>query len=234
MNPTRKYSLAAGLLFFLTHVTSIPALLFYGPALKDPRFIAGHAPDAPVLFGALLEVILALANIGTAVALFPVTRRHHEAAAIGYLGLRTLESAIIAVGVVPVLAMVALKQQAATLGAEALVPLGHALHSLHNWTFLLGPGFVCGTNTFVLAWLLHRSRLVPRFIPVLGMIGGPLVFASSIGQLFGWFPQLSVGTFAPGMVALAWELSLAAFLVARGLREPAPTPGTACSLRPAA
>lgn len=234
MNSTRRYSLAAGLLFFLTHVTSIPALLFYGPALKDPRFIAGHAPNAPVLFGALLEVILALANIGTAVALFPVTRRRHEAAAIGYLGLRTLESAVIAVGVVPILAMVAIKQQAVAGGAAALVPLGAALQSLHNATFLLGPGFICGTNTFVLAWLLHRSRMVPRFISTLGMIGGPLVFASTTAQLFGWVPQFSVTPFAAAMPALAWELSLATFLIARGLRVPATGPASQCSLRPAA
>ena len=216
MNSTRRYSLAAGLLFFLTHVTSIPALLFYGPALKDPRFIAGHAPNS------------------TAVALFPVTRRRHEAAAIGYLGLRTLESAVIAVGVVPILAMVAIKQQAVAGGAAALVPLGAALQSLHNATFLLGPGFICGTNTFVLAWLLHRSRMVPRFISTLGMIGGPLVFASTTAQLFGWVPQFSVTPFAAAMPALAWELSLATFLIARGLRVPATGPASQCSLRPAA
>lgn len=234
MNSTRRYSLAAGLLFFVTHVTSIPALLFYGPVLRDPRFITGHSPDAPVLFGALLEVILALANIGTAVALFPVTRRRHEAAAIGYLGLRTLESAVIAVGVVPILAIVALKQHAVAGQAAVLVPLGEALLSLHNATFLLGPGFVCGVNTFVLAWLLHRARLVPRFISTLGMIGGPLVFASTTGQMFGWIPQFSVGPFAAAMPALAWELSLATFLVVRGLQVPAADPASPCALRPAA
>ena len=222
MTSTRRYSLAAGLLFLLTHVTSIPALLFYAPVLNDPRYIAGHASDTSVLVGVLLEVILALANIGTAVALFPVTRRRHEAAAIGYVGLRTLESAVIAAGVLPLLAIVALKQHAGPADAAALVPIGQSLLALHHTTFLVGPGMVCAANTFVLAWLLHRARLVPRAIPTLGMIAGPLVFMSSVAVLFGVVPQLSVPTFAAAMPALAWELSLAGWLIFRGLNDVAP------------
>lgn len=133
-----------------------------------------------MLLGAFLEVICALGIVGTAVALFPVVKSHSEGGAMGYVGLRTLESGIIAVGVVPLLAVVTLRpDMTGTAGAEttAALTLGNALVEFHNWTRLLGPGLVCGVNTMLLAYLMYRSRLVPRFIPVLGLVGAPLVFA---------------------------------------------------------
>jgi hypothetical protein len=139
---------------------------------------------------------------------------------MGYVGLGRLEAGIIAVGVVPLLAVVTLRQA----GAADDGALGTALVALHDWTFLLGPGLVCGTNTVLLAALLLRSGLVPRFIPVLGLVGGPLVLASNAAQLFGVFDQVSPWAAVGAVPVFAWEICLALYLLVKGFRSPPGTP----------
>jgi Domain of unknown function (DUF4386)/Domain of unknown function (DUF5753) len=132
-------------------------------------------------------------------------------------GLRTLEAAVIAIGVVSLLAVVTLRQQAG-VDAAALVGVGKSLVAVHNWTFLFGPNFVCAADTFVLAWLMWRSRLIPRFIAGLGVVGGPLLFVSATAVLFGAFKQVSLpGAIAP-LPVFAWELGLAFFLILKGFK----------------
>jgi hypothetical protein len=166
-------------------------------------------------------VVLVLAIVGTAVSLFPVVKRHGEGLAIGYAGLRALEAAVIAVGIVSLLAVVTLRQQQAGAsggGAAALVAVGQGLVAVHDWTFLLGPNFVCAIDTLVLAYLMWRSRLIPRFIAGLGLLGGPLLFVSATAVLFGAYQQVSwPGAVAP-LPVFAWELALAFFLIAKGFR----------------
>lgn len=212
MSPIRRSSAAAGALFLLSHVTSVPALALYGPALHSTAFLAGEGADGPVLLGAFLEVLLALSVVGTSVALFPIVRRAGEALAIGYVALRTLEAAVITAGVLPMLALVALRGTGVDAG------IGAALTALHDSSFLLGPGFVCAADTAVLAMLLLRSRQVPRFIPVLGLIGAPLLLLASTAQLFGVVPQYSAIAGLPALPVFAWEVSLAVFLLVRGVR----------------
>jgi hypothetical protein len=167
-----------------------------------------------------LEVILAAAVIGTAVTLYPVVSRHNRALAMGYVGLRTLEAGIIVTGIVSLLAVVSLQHDAAgtSASAAALTAIGKALVAVHNWTFILGPGLVCGLNTVVMAYALYRSKLVARFIPVLGLIGGPLVFAANVAGMFG-VPRHDLGVCV--VPVFAWEVSLAIFLITKGYRSTA-------------
>jgi hypothetical protein len=227
MTSTRRTALIAGACYLVTHVTSVAALVLYGPVLNQPGYVIGTGADTRVLTGGLLEVILALAVVGTAVALFPVVRRYHEGLAIGYVGLRTLEAGVIVAGVVSLLAVVTLHQHAAgATGSEAasLVAVGKGLTAVHNWTFLIGPNFVCATDTTVLAWLMWRARLIPRFVAGLGLAGGPLLFVSATAVLFGAFKQVSLpGAVAP-LPVFAWELGLALFLIFKGFRTAAPGP----------
>ncbi|MGW7256560.1 DUF4386 domain-containing protein [Streptomyces sp. NPDC054834] len=218
MTSTRTTATAAGVLFLVTHVTSVTALALYGPVLNNKHYITGSGPETQVVLGALLEVLLALAIVGTAVALFPVVKRTNESVAFGYVGLRTLEAAVIAVGVVPLLAVITLRHDAPT--QPGTVPLGEAMIALHNWTFLVGPSLVCGTNTVLLAYLLHRSRIVPRFISTLGLIGGPLVFASGTAQMFGLIDQISAWAALAAIPVFAWEICLALFMLIKGFRTP--------------
>src|SRR5579872_775982 len=224
MTSPRKLAIAAGICYLTTHVTSVAALILYGPILNNVNYIIGSGPDTRVLLGAFCEVILAFAIIGSAVALFPVVKRQNEAVALGYVGLRTLEAGIIAIDVASLLAVVTLRQQlagAASSDTASLVALGRGLVALHNWTFLIGPSFTSGTNTVLIAYLMYTSRLVPRFIPVLGLIGGPLVFASVTGVLFGVYGQYSTVPAVAAVPEFAWELTLAIYLIAKGFNPSA-------------
>lgn len=219
---SRKIAIAAGVFYLVTHVTSVGALILYGPALFSTGYIIDSGPDTRVLLGAFFEVILAFAVVGTAVTLFPVVRRQNEGVALGYVSLRTLEAATILLGVVSLLAVVTLRQPGiAGTDQATLVTVGQALVAVHNWTFLVGPSFTSGVNTVLMAYLMYRSGLVARFIPVLGLIGGPLVFASATAVLFGLLGQYSVWTAIASLPEFAWELTLAFWLIVKGFNPPA-------------
>jgi hypothetical protein len=210
----------AGVIYLITFV-SIPTLSLYGSVRNDPEYILGPGPDTPILIGALLEVIVAWACIGTAVVLYPVVKRQHEGVALGFVGTRVLEAATIFAGVASLLTIVTLRQTEA--GPDA-VAAGQALVAFNNWTFLLGQSFMPVMNALLLGSLLYRSRLVPRIIPLVGLIGAPLLLASDMGVLFGLWPQVSAITASCALPIAAWEFSLGVYLVVKGFR-PAPITG---------
>ena len=178
MNSLRKTALIAGGLYLLTFISSIPAVFLLAPVLDNPDYIIGSGNDTRVLLGCLLDLINAFACIGTAVALFPVVKRQNEGVALGFVTSRVMEAAIIVIGVVSLLSIVTLRQDlAGTAGADpaALVTTGQSLVATRDWTFLLGPDLMAGINALLLGSLMYRSRLVPRVIPSIGLIGGPLL-----------------------------------------------------------
>jgi len=222
MASPRRTATVAGALYLVTHVTSI-ATVAYGPVLTDPGYITGAGPDTQLLVGSLLEVVLAMAVVGTAVALFPVLRHVSEGLALSYVGLRILEGAVIAVGVVPLLAVAALRQDlagAAGTDDAALTTVGQSLVALHEGAFVVGQGFVIGVSTVLTAYLVHRSRLVPPLIPVLGLVGAPLILAGRTAMLFGYEPN-DVLMLAVVLPIFAWELSFALYLIIKGFRPSA-------------
>ena len=177
MDSLRRTALIAGVLFIITFVASIPAVLLYGPVLSDPNYVIGSGADARIPLGALLEVVTVIANIGTAVVLFPVLRRQNEGIALGYVAARLVEGTFIVVGIVCLLAVVTLRQDFALApGADkaAFVTAGKALVAVHDWTFLFGPGFLGAGfgNGILLGYLMYRSALVPRPMAWLGLVGG--------------------------------------------------------------
>lgn len=225
MSSPRKIAALAGAFFIIAAVAALAGLALYGPVLSDPRYIVtASGGDVRVLLGAFCEVILAIAVIGTAVTLFPVVRRQNEGIALGYVAGRVVEAVVIVTGIISLLSVVTLRQDlAGSAGANAasLVALGKALVAVHNWTFLFGPGLAIGVNTLMLAYLMYRSGLVPRLIAVLGLIGGPLVFASSAAVLFGLYAQVSVWGSIAAIPVFAWEMSLAVWLIAKGFNPSA-------------
>jgi hypothetical protein len=162
MDSTRKTALVAGILYLITFASSIPAYFLLEPVLNDPNYIIGAGADSQVAFGACLDLVNALAAIGTAVALFSVVRRQHEGLALGFVTTRMFEAATIVIGVVSILAVVTLRQDGAASGdAASLVPVGQALVAVHDWTAIIGPG-MAGLNALLLGTLMYRSGLVPR------------------------------------------------------------------------
>jgi Domain of unknown function (DUF4386) len=208
-----------GVLMLLTFITAIGGLLLYDPVLNDADYILGDGADTRIQFGALLEIFLAITNIGTAVVLWPIVRRQSETLALSYVASRVVEATVIIVGLISLLSVLTLREEFAGAGADAgsLTIAGESLVAIHDFTFLLGPGFCVGVNGIVLGYLMYRSGLVPRQIAILGLIGGPLIFASSIAVLFGAYEQ----TGAHGIFSLpefAFELSIAIYCIVKGFR----------------
>jgi Domain of unknown function (DUF4386) len=208
-------------LFLITFFTSIPAYFFYVPVLDDPRYILGAGADTRVSFGAFLELILIIANIGTAVVLYPIVRRQNEILALGYVTARILECVFIAVGILSLLTVVTLRQGAAGADGASLVAVGESLVALHEWTRQLGPGFVVGVgNGLILGYLMYTSRLVPRGMAVLGLIGGPLIIVSGVGVLLGVLEE--GGVWQVGVIPeFLWELLLGIWPIVRGFNPSA-------------
>ncbi len=214
--------MVAGIFLIITFVTSIPALLLYNPVLKHTGYIVGAGADKHIFLGALLEVLLIIANIATAVVLFPILKRLNETLALGYVTARLVESAFIAVGILSVLSVVTLRQDiggAGAANAASLSVVGRSLVAIHDWSFLLGPGFIVGVgNGLLLGYMMYRSGLVPRRMAMLGLIGGPLVCASGIAVLFGAFDKGSAGQFIATIPEFFWELSLGIYLIVKGFK----------------
>ena len=207
-----------GVLFLITFITSIGALALFQPVLDDPAgYIAGDGKDNQIYLGAFLELLLVLANVGTAVVLYPIAKRQNKTLAIGFLGARIIESVFIAVGIIVVLGLVSLRQD-----SPDSADLAVSFAALKDWTFLFGPGLVVPVgNGLILGYLMYRSGLVPRWMPLLGLIGGPLLLIANLGELFEWWDTSSaIGlAVAPEFV---WELSLGIYAAVWGFRRSAP------------
>ncbi|MFE5804988.1 DUF4386 domain-containing protein [Streptomyces sp. NPDC056491] len=222
MSSTRRTAVVAGVLFLVTEVAAIGGLALYRPVLHDAGYVIGPGADTRVFLGALCEFVLALAVTGTGAVLYPVLRKRNGGAAVGYVCGRLLEAAVIVMGIISVLSVVTLRRQAeGAAGADdaSLVTVGRALVAFHDWTFLFGPNFVLGANTLVLAALMYGARLVPRYIAVLGLVGGAMICASATAVLFGIYEQVSVAGSLAALPVFAWEVTLAVRLLRKGFDE---------------
>ena len=220
MNSLRKYALAAGLFYLLTFV-SIPTLALYS-SVRGPNFVVGPGPDAPVILGVVLEMIVALAGIGTAVALYPIVKRQGEARAVGLVASRVLEAATIYVGIVSLMSIVTLRQTGA--GPGALV-VGQGLAAQYQWTFFFAQSFIPAVNGVLLGSLLYQSRLVPRWLPVLGFIGAVLLVAAWFAILLGFVGAVSPVSAVAALPIAAWEFSLGVYLTFWGFKASPITAG---------
>ena len=226
MSSTRKTALVAGIFYLITFI-SIPTLALYGPVKNHRDWILSSGTHTGVLVGCLLEVIVALAGIGTAVTLYPVVKRQNEGVALGFVTARVLEASMIFVGVVSLLSLVTLRHDlggTAGANAAALVTTGASHVAFYNGTFLLGQTLMPCINALLLGSLMYRSRLVPRIIPVMGLIGGPLLIIAVFATLFGQHSSLTGLAVLPVIPVAAWEFSLGVWLAVKGFK---PSPITA-------
>jgi hypothetical protein len=213
-----------GVLYLITFITSIPALLLYQPVLDDPvGYIAGAGHDKRILFGALLELLLIISNIGTAVVIVPIMRRRFEDLSVGYVTARIVECTFILVGIVAVLGIITLRNAAAGANEGTVA---YTLAALKDWTFLLGPGWVVGWgNGLILGYMMYRTQLVPRPWPWLGLIGGPLISITGTAIMLGGNHPSSSLHSLQGLLTIpeaAWELFLGVYCTIWGFRRDAP------------
>jgi hypothetical protein len=216
----RQTARIAGWLMLSTFVTSIGALILYQPAFDD-GYILGGGGDGQITLAALLEIFLMIGNVGTAVVMFPILRRYSETLSLSYVASRTIEAVIIGVGAISVLSVLTLHDDlAGSIGADgtSLDVAGRTLVTIHDWTFLFGPGFCVGVNGILLGWMMYRTGLMPPRLAILGVVGGPLIFISAIFVLFGAYEQNgfhAVLSIPEG----AFELAFALYLIIKGFRS---------------
>ena len=215
-DPTRRPALVAGVLYLITFLASIPAVFLLGPILDDPTYVVGPGADMQIGLGAVLDMVNALACIGTAVAVFSVLKRQHEGLALGFVATRLMEAAIISIGVVSLLAVVTLRAD----GVAAVV--GTTLVAARDWTFLLGPCLMAALNALMFGTLLYRARLVPRAIPALGLVGAPLMIAFVVATMLGLSELGSTFNQIAGAPFFFWELAIALWMVFKGFDRNAP------------
>ena len=219
---TRRAARTIGVLFLLTFVTSIGAYVLYGSVLDDTRWVVSSASDTEIRAGALLEVLLVVFNIATAVVLYPVLRRLQPALALGWVASRIVESTLIAVGIVSLLSVVTLHAEGVG-SQDTLIGSAQAFVAAHEWTFLLGPGFsVAVGNGLLLGYAMLRSGLLPRRLAMIGLVGGSLCLVNAVGALFGGWEQMSTAGGLLSFAQIIWEGGvLGLYLIVKGFSDPA-------------
>jgi hypothetical protein len=218
----RRTSLTAGILYLITFV-SVPTLAVYQNVHSQADFILGAGSDTGVLWGALSEVVVAIAGIGTAVVLFPVAKRQSETAALGFLASRVVEGCLIIVGVVGVLSIVTLRNNAGA-GADraALLTTGHTLSAVYDNAFLLSQSLAPIVNACCLGYVMYRSGLVPRILPTIGFIGVPLLLAADVAVFFGVIDRTAPIAALAALPIAVWEFSIGVYMAVKGFRPTSP------------
>ena len=215
---SRRTARIFGVLYLLTFVFSIGGLLLYNPVLHPADFMAGTGGDTRVRVGAFCEVLLILANVGTALVVFPIFRRQNETLALGYVAARLVECTFIAIGIVCVLGVVTLRKKA---GADpgSLVPEARALVDVRDWTFVLGPGFIVGVgNGLILGYLMYTSGLMPRGLATLGLIAGPLICLTGLAVVLDIIEKGGAVQSIATIPEFIWELSLGIYPLVKGFK----------------
>src|SRR5690349_14477031 len=225
MPPTRKIALAAGVAYLVTFAASIPQLKLFADVIDDPTgYISTPGSNAAVQWGSVLEVLTAASGVATAVALYPVMRRVSRTAAIGFVTSRVVEAGMILAGVMSILAVVTLQQHfagATGAQADALGVTGESLVAMRQWTFLLGPGLMAGVNDLLLGYLLYKSGLVGRVIPIIGLVGGPIALVGYTLTILGGPAQTSTLGLVYAPPVGVFEMSVGVYLAVKGFRPSA-------------
>ena len=216
----RRTSLAAGILYLISFV-SIPSLMLYNPVRDNADFVLGAGSDTGVLLAAFLEIVVALAGVGTAVVLFRVARRQSETAALGFVTARVLEAALIFVSVASMLSILTLRNDVAgTAGADpaSLITVGQAHLATYDWAFLFSQSLMPAFNALCIGYVMYRSGLVPRILPIIGLIGAPLLLLSDLAIFFGVYDRVAPIALVAALPIAAWEFSLGVYLTVKGFR----------------
>lgn len=225
MDPMRKVALAGGIAYLVTFAASVPQLKLFANVIDDPAaYIATAGSNTALTWGSWLEVLTAASGVATAIVLYPITRRVSRTAAIGFVTSRVVEAALILVGVMSMLSVMTLQHHyagAAGAQADALGVVGTALVTMRQWTFLLGPGLMAGFNDLFLGYILYRSRLVPRIVPIIGLIGVPLILVSATATILGGWAQVSTAGALCALPIAVFEFAVGVWLTVKGFRPAA-------------
>ena len=212
-----------------THFVSTGAYGDVTPVLDDPAYVVGAGADTRVVIGCLLDAVNALAAVASAVAFYPVARRLHESLALGFVTTRLFEAAVIMVGVVSLLTVVTLRTDVVgTAGTDpaSLLTAGHTMVAVYTWTFLLSQSLMPVFVDLLLGYLLYRSGLVPRILPLIAFVGAPLLLVSDLAIFVGVYENVSPLALVAAIPVAVFEFSFGVYLIVKGFK-----PGAAAALQ---
>ena len=142
---------------------------------------------------------------------------------LGFVTTRVIEGALLFIAGLAMLTLVAVRDAAANASDPAtMTAIGQTLVDVRTGAHIMGPGLMPAFNACLLGYLMLRSGLVPRWMPILGLVGAPLLFSSSLGTLFGVNDPMSVWTGVATIPIFVWELSIGLYMTFRGFRPDAP------------
>lgn len=218
----RKNARTIGAFFVIAAISAIIGLALYNPILNDGNYLIKGAKHAnQIILGAIFELILVSTAVGTGIAFFPYLKKQNEAMALGYLCFRMLEAVFIMIGIISILTLLSVSQNytAEKTGIESYKIVAQALKATHRWTFILGPNFMLGINTFLYSYLLYRSRLVPKKLAILGILSAVLIFIAALLEMFDIIQQVSTIGFLLAFPIFIYEMSLAIWLTFKGFHS---------------
>lgn len=213
-------AIITGCFFIAATVSAIIGLKLYDPILfNNDYLLQGPAHSSQIVLGAVFEMILVVAACGTAIMLYPYLKTYNQRLALGYFIFRVLEAVLILVGVVSVLSLLTLSHSYTTISnpdSSTYHAIGVVAKALHDWTFILGPKFLLGINTFIYSYVFYKTELVPRKLSLLGLTGASLVFINSLLEMFGIIGSLSAADFVLAFPIAIYEMILAVWLIRNG------------------
>ncbi len=212
-------AIITGVFFIAAAATSIIALKLYQPALSGDFLLQTSQNAQAVAFGALNELLLVATAAGTGIMLYPYLRRYNEQLGLAYFCFRLLEAIFILIGTLAVLGIVSLSKAYTANPATdktTYTAIGTTLIAIHDWTFMLGPNFMLGINTFIYSYVFFKSRLIPRAISAIGILGAVMIFIAAHLEMFGVMPQLSTGGMLMAIPIFVYEMTLAVWLIVKG------------------
>jgi hypothetical protein len=215
----RKTAVVVGLLFILCTAASILSAIITAGLLDAPNYLtllAAH--DGRMVAGALAEFVWAVSAAGIAIGLYPVLRKHNRAVALGALAARTVEGALVLVGMIGLLTLLSVSQEivAGAADASSFEAVGSSLLAARDWTH----GYV-----MVLAWLagafmyyclLYKARLVPRWLSGWGLVGAALCLGATVYSGFTQQLGFTPVNLAANLLIFAQEIALGVWLIAKG------------------
>lgn len=219
MDSNRKTAIIVGVLFIIATVAPIVSIVFIESVYDSEYLTAVSANENQLLIGVLLLLTMTTAIVSIPIMMFPVLKKHNETLALGYVGARIFEGFFSTVNIINILSLLSLSREfinAGTPVASHFQTSGALLLSQFDWCSIL-LDFPFTLSVLVLNYLLYKSRLIPRWLSILGLIGGALWLITTPFRMFGLFPpSLEILAF----VIFIQEMIFAAWLIIKGFNSP--------------
>lgn len=219
----RTNASAAGIFYLIAAAAPMLAWAMFQPVLHETDYLMQSAEKAPqVILGVLFDLITVISVAGTGIMLYPYLRRHYEHLALGYFIFRLMEAVLILIGLLAILSMLTLShtyKQDTNPSLETYQLIGSILRSIHAWTYIVGPNFMLGINTFIYSFIFFKSRLVPRKLSVTGLFAATAIFMAALLEMFGVIEQVSGWGALFALPVFIFEMTLAVWLIAKGFNK---------------